>query len=114
MSTRLLCRKFPINMESSMTSETVVTQLEDQQLRVHKEVHVSWTRDGLSYRGRGQIVSLRPRQATVELLHPVGRNGEYAAGDLVQVPRYADHLRWSSGRRVRKISAEPFIHKDYL
>ncbi len=97
-----------------MTSETVVRQLEDQQLRLHKEVNVTWNRNGQNYRGRGQIVALRPRLVTVELLHQVGHNGEYAAGDLVLVPRYADHLCWSSSRSVRDLPEEPFIHKDFL
>lgn len=97
-----------------MTSETVVAQRKDELLRLHKEVQISWTWNGYNYRGRGLVVALRPRLATVELLHPVGSHSEYMAGDLVQVPRYAGHLGWSSGCSVRVITEKPFIHKDFL
>lgn len=97
-----------------MTSETVVVSQKDQQLHLGKKVQVTWTRNGICFRGRGQIVALRPRQATVELLHQVGNRGEYAAGDLVQVPRYSDHLRWTASRGIQEIPADRFTHKDFL
>lgn len=97
-----------------MTSETVDAQREDQQLRLQNEVYVTWSRNGSNYQGRGQVVVLNPQIVTIELLSPVGRYGEYAAGDLVQVPRYASHLPKRSNRYVRRTAEVPFIHKDFL
>jgi len=69
---------------------------QDQQLRLHKEVIAHWTADGFSYCGRGVIVELSRETATIKLLEPAGRNGEYRQGRSVQVARFADHSHWSS------------------
>lgn len=97
-----------------MTSEIVDAQREDHQLRLQKRVYVSWNGNCSNYRGKGLVVALDPRIITVELLSPVGRYGEYAAGDLVQVPRYAPHLPKPSNRYISKVPQVPFIHKDFL
>ena len=97
-----------------MTSEIILAQLEDQQLRLHKEVYVTWRLNGFSYKSRGRIVALQPRQATVELLGNVGRNAEYTAGDCVNVPRGMDQQRQPAGGHIRKLREVPFIHKDFL
>ena len=97
-----------------MISENVSAVLEDQDLHLDQVVLATWVDQGERFRGRGRIVALRPRQVTVELLHPVGGLGEYAAGDLIQVPRYADQLHWFSDWRVSRLPEEPFIHKDFL
>ena len=97
-----------------MSSETVVAQLEVQYLHLHTEVHVTWTRSGMNYQGKGRIVALHPREATIELLHSVGHNSEYKRGDRIQAPRYAYRLLGSSSCSVRKITEKPFIHKDFL
>ena len=97
-----------------MTSEPVDLHLEDQQLRLQKEIYVAWSKNGSSYRGKGQVVALSQRMVTVELISSVGRYGEYAAGDLVQMPRYGQHLPRSSGRYISKVADVPFIHKDFL
>jgi len=97
-----------------MTSETIDKQLKDQRLHLHKEVYVTWTQSGTSYQGKGRIVALNAREATIELLQPVARNYEHHAGDRIQVPRHAYRLRGSSPCSVRDIPEKPFIHKDFL
>jgi len=97
-----------------MISDEVAAQLEDQRLRLDQEVLAVWVDRGKRYQGRGRIVELRPRQVTVELLHPVGSDAEYRPGVRVRIPRYGDQIHWFSDCRVRKIPDEPFIHKDFL
>lgn len=97
-----------------MTSEAVDKYQEDQSLRLNKIVDVTWNRSGSSYQGRGRVVSLSPLNATIELLHSVGRNIEYTAGELIHVPRYAFSLRGTSSFNIREVREKPFIHKDFL
>lgn len=97
-----------------MTSETIVSYLEDQKLCINKEILVTWTRVGTCYKGTGRIVELGPREATVELLHAVGRNAEYEAGDRIKIPRYEYRRQGVSSYSVQKLPEQPFVHKDFL
>jgi len=69
---------------------------EDQQLCLHTQGIACWTAQGFSYSGRGEIVELSRNVATVRLLEPVGRYGEYPQGESVRVARFADHNHWSA------------------
>ena len=97
-----------------MITETSEADREDQQLQLQNEVYVAWIENGLSYRGRGQIVELTSQTITVELLSPVGIHGEYTTGDLVKMPRFASRFPERSHRHVNKVPDGALIQKDFL
>jgi len=78
---------------------------QDQQLCLNQQVIACWTAEGYSYTGRGEIVALSREAATVRLLEPVGRNGEYSQGKSVRVARFADHSQWSSDNCMRPVES---------
>lgn len=84
---------------------------QDQQLCLHKQVIAHWTAEGFSYSGRGEIIELSRESATVRLLEPVGRNGEYRPGKSVQVARFADHHRWSSDNCLHPVERDGGQHR---
>lgn len=79
---------------------------QDQQLCLNKEVIACWTAEGYSYSGRGEIVELSREAATIRLLEPVGRNGEYPKGKSVRVARFSDHSHWSSDNCLRPLGPD--------
>jgi len=96
-----------------MNSETIVDQEKERLVNRGKEVCVVWRRNGVSYRGRGRIVTSGLRQTLVELLHPVGHQGEYPAGDLV-LARCVEAAWSPADSESNRVPITPFVHKDFL
>lgn len=65
---------------------------EDQHFSLGSRVIACWNDNLGSFRARGVIASLRPRQVRVRLLDSVGR---FPAGSSIDLPRVSDSVNWS-------------------
>lgn len=98
----------------TVTRELITIDRENRLLDRGQQVIARWPANGFSFRAKGTVTRLSSGSVTVELTEAVGRNGEYRIGSLIEVPRFSNISRWSSGNCVRFVPKRLFPHKDYL
>lgn len=79
---------------------------EDQRLRLGDRVEARWSKDGYSFRGQGEIVSLTRKRARVRIQKMLEGGAAVDRMREIEIPRIGDCLNWSSERCVRRLSGK--------